>query len=402
VTATVPNPTLESDGARFGVPVSRLNYPNGIAGVHLSLAEMCRRIEDARSSFAMQQFGEMVVRNWARVPVSTVLTHKQCAQIFLDFVRAQVRYRPDPPGTEMTKSASILLCVQGAQICIPVGDCDDLTVAFDGLCAAYGIPVKILKQIFGESDQEHVLGLIEDDNGDWLPADPSAGPDKPVGWKAQATREDIIDPLDPATIQRVGANEAEFIGVGSVTGLVRNGFGAAHRRLSIPVRVGMGLTSEAEVDSLDSQLDTQYDALNTVITTACPGMTAADKSAWSGAYAAWKALHNYWQSLGHAPWYNVGAEIAAIFSTSDILQQMNPYAVNLAAWQQKAKVDCHGYTPPPTVVQTPVPPPGTPSGLADFAKAAAAVSGVIIVGTVAYVVVDAFGWLKAIAPKGSR
>jgi hypothetical protein len=405
VAATVSNPTLESDGQRFGVPVSRLSYPAGIGGVHLSLAEMCRRIEDARSSFSMQQFAEMVVRNWAQVPVSTVLTHRQCAQIFLDFVRAQVRYRPDPPGTEMTKSAAILLCVQGAQICIPVGDCDDLTVAFDGLCAAYGIPVKILKQIFGESDQEHVLGLIQDDNGDWLAADPSAGPDKPVGWKAKATHEDIIDPLDPATIQRVGANEAEFIGVGSlsqyrgrrqmrrlqqprsITGLVSTGLGAP---------VGVGLTSEAEVDSLDSQLDTQYDALNTVISTC--SMSAADKSAWQGTYAAWKTLHKYWQDLGHAPWYNVGAELAAVFSTGDVINQMNPYAATLSAWQQKAKVDCLGYVPPPVVVQTPLPPPGTPSGLADFAKAAAAVSGVIVVGTVAYIAIDALGWVNAFMP----
>jgi hypothetical protein len=409
VTATVSNPTLESDGARFGVPVSRLNYPNGIAGVHLSLSEMCRRIEDARSSFSMQQFAEMVVRNWARVPVSTVLTHRQCAQIFLDFVRAQVRYRPDPPGTEMTKSAAILMCVPGASICIPVGDCDDLTVAFDGLCAAYGIPVKILKQIFGESDQEHVLGLIQDDDGDWLPADPSAGPDKPVGWKAPATREDVIDPLDPASIRRVGANEAEFIGVGSS----RRGVGSQYRgrrqmRASPPrtvaglvssglvAPVGMGLTSEAEVDSLDAQLDAQYEALNKVISTC--SMSAADKTSWQGNFNAWKSLHNYWQALAHAPWYNVGAEIAAVFSTGDVILQMNPYAANLAAWQQKAKVECVGYTPPPAVVQTPVPPPGTPSGLADFAKAAAAVSGVIVVGTVAYIAIDALGWLHAFRP----
>jgi hypothetical protein len=402
---TTAYPTVESDGARFGVPVTRLNYPAGIGGVRLSLTEMSRRIYEGIRAPSMQQFAEMIVRNWAQVPVSRVLTHKECAQIFLDYVKANVRYRPDPPGTEVTKSAAITLCVPGAQMCIPVEDCDGLVVAFDSLCGAYGIPVRIIKQIFGESDQEHVLGEIQDDDGTWYPADPSGPPDRPVGWKAPATREDVIDPLDPATIQRVGANEAEFIGVGSfsryrdrrrpmrarpprtVAGLVSAGLGAP---------VGMGLTSEAEVDSLDAQLDAQYEALNKVISTC--SMSAADKTSWQGNFNAWKALHNYWQSLAHAPWYNVGAEIAAVFSTGDVILQMNPYAVNLAAWQQKAKAECAGYTPPPVVVQTPVAPPGTPSGLADFAKAAAAVSGVVVTATVAYIVVDALGWLKAFAP----
>src|SRR3981081_1516868 len=128
-------PTLEGDGQRFGVPVSRLNYPAGLGGVHLSLHEIARRIYEGMRSPSIQQFAEMIVRNWAQVPVSRPITHRQATQIFLDYVRANIRYRPDPPGLEMTKSAAITLCVPGAAICIPVEDCDGLVVALGSLCA---------------------------------------------------------------------------------------------------------------------------------------------------------------------------------------------------------------------------------------------------------------------------
>lgn len=389
MTATVSNPTLESDGARFGVPVSRQNYPNGLAGVHLSLAEMCRRIEDARSSFAMQQFGEMVVRNWARVPVSTVLTHKQCAQIFLDFVRAQVRYRPDPPGTEMTKSAAILLCVQGAQICIPVGDCDDLTVAFDGLCAAYGIPVKILKQIFGESDQEHVLGLIEDDDGTWYPADPSAGSDKPVGWKAPATREDIIDPLDPATIRRVGANEAEFIGVGafsqqrgrrrlaapkSITGLVRAGLGAGTR-----------FVWPSDVRDAKIRIDAKMKSVANDMA-GCAALSPSDKASWMLFFAAWRAF--YCDDMAgtctqpDVEWFGSGGA----------LDTCDQWEISLFQWQNRLAAVCR--------LSAPISKPPTPIGdqqdaVAEWLKGA---TGLVVAGTVAYVAVSALGWLDVFRP----
>ncbi len=408
---TTSYPTVEGDGARFGVPVSRLNYPAGIGGVHLSLTEMSRRIYEGIRAPSIQQFAEMVIRNWAQVPVSRVITNRDAAQIFLDYVKANVRYRPDPPGTEVTKSAAITLCVPGAQMCIPVEDCDGLVVAFDSLCGAYGIPVRIIKQVFGSSDQEHVLGEIQDDDGTWYPADPSGPPDKPVGWKAQATREDIIDPLDPATIQRVGANEAEFIGIGSryrgvgalsryrprsravtrsprtVSGLVSAGLGAC---------VGMG-ASASDVQALGVQLDAQYEALNTVITTSCPSMSASDRTAWEGAYTSWKTSYNHWISLINAPWYSIGQEVEAAFTlASTVIAEMQRYASVLADWQQRAKSICTGYAPPPAAAQaTPLPSGNT---LNDFAKATASVTGLVITGTLAYVIVDALGWLDVFKP----
>lgn len=248
---TTSSPTLEGDAQRFGVAVTRVGYPSGIAGVHLSLTEMSKRIYEGMRAPSMQQFAEMVVRNWAQVPVQQHLTNKQAAEIFLDFVRAQVRYRADPPNTELTKSASITLCVPGAAICIPVGDCDDGTVALGTLAAAYGIPVRIIKQTYGGEDQEHVLVAIQDDDGTWYPADWSA-PGKPLGWKAPASHEDVIDPSDPASIGLVGAPDAEFVGVGKVAflrapqrrntllGLVSVGLGA-------PIGVGAGFITPGDV-----------------------------------------------------------------------------------------------------------------------------------------------------------
>src|SRR4029077_12630597 len=125
----------------------------------------------------------------------------------------------------------------GAPMCIPVEDCDGLVVAYATLTTAYGIPSHVIKQYFGPDQQEHVLVEVQDDNGDWLSADPSVQ-DRPIGWRASALREDIIDPSDPSSIGLVGAPEAEFIGVGrvgvwrgsvvparSVVGLVRRGLG---------------------------------------------------------------------------------------------------------------------------------------------------------------------------------
>ena len=230
-------PTLEGDARLYGMAVKRVEYPAGIGGVRLSLSEIARRIYEGSRAPSMRAFAEGVIRNWARVPANVQVTNQQAAQTFLDYVRAAVRYRPDPPLTEYTQSAPISLCVPGAPMCVPVGDCDDLVTALATLAAAYGIPVHVVKQSFGGDQQEHVLVEMQDDAGQWLAADPSV-PDKPLGWKSPASHEDIIDPSDPSSIGLVGAPEAEFIGVGrigawhgrarmarSVVGLVSTGLG---------------------------------------------------------------------------------------------------------------------------------------------------------------------------------
>jgi hypothetical protein len=398
---TVANPTLASDGARFGIAVTQVDYPTGSAGVRMSLDQMARRIIDGMRSMSMRQFAEFVVRQ-AGVPPSAALTHRQAAQVFLDYVRANVRYRPDPANTELTQIAAVTLCVPGAAICIPVEDCDGLAVALLTLCGAYGMNVKILHQVFGSSDQEHVLGLIQDDNGDWLPVDPCGPVDKPVGWKASATHENVIDPLDPATIQRVGAREAEFIGIG--------GFAAHRRRVARSVgrfvgqgvgATGMGLVPIDSVTELDQQIDPQMDSLNSAVVT-CAALSPSDTAAWGGIYASWKTLHTRWQSFVNAPWYSALADIfAAAWAASDTLVQMQGYAATLKTWQGKVQSACSGYVAPPTaIVQPPAPTPGTATN--DITKAVGAITGIIVAGTVAYVVVESVGWLNVLKPRAAN
>jgi len=387
------------------VPVTRVEYPSGVAGVRLSLSEMASRIYEGIRTSSMQGFAEFVVRNWAQVPAQQHLTNRQAAQIFLDFVRAQIRYRPDPPNTELVKSAAITLCVPGAPMCIPVEDCDGLTVAFLTICGAFGIPVRIIKQTYGSQDQEHVLGEIQDDDGTWYPADPSA-PGKPLGWKASASHEDVIDPSDPASIGMVGAPEAEFIGVGRVANHfarrhARGVAGMVERGLGRPV--GMGLVSLDDVTSFGQQLDPQMVSVNLAVTT-CTGLAASDVAAWGGFYASWKILYSRWQQLSAPPWYAWPDYIAAAWGASDMLSSMQQYQVTLASWQQKVKASCSGYSPPPSPAAPPSGAPPLPGGgtVDQLTKVVTSVTGVIIAGTVAYVVVDALGWLDILKPRATR
>lgn len=99
---------------------------------------------------------------------------------------------------------------------VTVSNCDDLVVALGSLMGAYGIPIKVMKQSFGSSDQEHVLIMFDAGGGRWLAADPSAPKSKPIGWRADASKEVVIDPSDPKSIGIIDGPEAEFVGVGKI------------------------------------------------------------------------------------------------------------------------------------------------------------------------------------------
>ena len=206
--------SAEADGARFGVKVDRRKY----TGTPHTLETMAKFIREGSTSLAMKQFAEMVVKA-AGVEPSVFITNEAAAQILLDYVRKNVRYRPDPNQVEFVQSAPITLCIPGASICIPVGDCDDRVVALGSLMGAYGIPVKIVKQTFGENaDEEHVFMIFETNSGKWSAADPSDPDEHPVGWSARASKEVVIDPLDPSNS---GEQFQEFVGVGHLSGIKR-------------------------------------------------------------------------------------------------------------------------------------------------------------------------------------
>jgi len=221
-------PSTESDSKQLNVKVDRRPY----TGTKYTLEKMAAYIKDGSVSPSMRQFAEMVVRN-AGVAPREKLSNRRAAEILLGYVKSNVRYRPDPENVEMVQEPHITLCVPGASICIPVEDCDGLTVALGSLMGAYGIPVMIMKQTFSDgSDEEHVLIIFKNDDGRWLPADPSAPSGMGVGFRApvgSSGKEVVIDPLDPG---KTGTQAAEFVGIGRIMiGTVRDDVVATQTRL---------------------------------------------------------------------------------------------------------------------------------------------------------------------------
>lgn len=290
--------------------ITRVEYPVGVAGVHLSLTEIAGRIREGGRTPSIRAFAEMVVRQ--KVPPAQHTSAKQAAEILLEYIVDNVRYRADPPMTEWTQSANVTLCVNGAPMCIPVGDCDDLIVALGSLLMAYGIPVRVVKQTFGYGDQEHVLIEFQDEGGSWIAADPTPrSPSMPVGQKAIATHEDYINPLDPSAIGMVaGTPDAEFIGVGKMD-----------RQKSV-TRRGVG------VITANSYSQASVDLANQVVAV----IAAGDIYMNASPAELTQAVSSY-QAAGNAGATSVGPEIDAAGSpfTSAFTQQAWTLNAALAA-----------------------------------------------------------------------
>jgi hypothetical protein len=109
------NPNLDKIA---GLPVATEAYPEGEEGIQKSLAAMCRKIREGMSTAVMKSFAGNVLKQYG-FPTSV---YDRTAAL-LDFVRKNVAYAPDALGTEQIQSAAITLCVEGAPVCIPVGDC---------------------------------------------------------------------------------------------------------------------------------------------------------------------------------------------------------------------------------------------------------------------------------------
>ena len=114
-------PTLEQDRKTYGVRIDRQEFPVGVAGVRLSLSEIARRIREGGRTPSIRAFAENVVRQ--TIPPSQATSSRQAAAALLEYVIQNVRYRPDVPLTEWVQGAAITLCVNGAPMCIPIGDC---------------------------------------------------------------------------------------------------------------------------------------------------------------------------------------------------------------------------------------------------------------------------------------
>ena len=198
-----------NNAKKAGIRVTRKAYPVGVAGVKLSLEEIARRIREGRLDPAVRGWaGDALIK--AGRPVSdparmTALLHA---------VRAATVFVPDPVGAEYNVSAAGTLCLR-PNLCVRAADCDDLVVLIGSVLMSVGIPVIVVKQTFGEGDQEHVMIKAQDtQTGNWLRIDPST--DHPVGQSLDASAEFELDPMQPSTIGLRGVPDAEYVGIGRV------------------------------------------------------------------------------------------------------------------------------------------------------------------------------------------
>lgn len=331
-------PSVEADAKNFKVAVDRQPY----TGTGYTLAKMAAYIREGSISPAMKQFAEMVVRD-AGVPASEQTSNLQAAQILLTYVKKNVRYRPDPDNVEMVQSGAISLCVPGAQMCIPVGDCDDATVALGCLMGAYGIPVKILKQTFGsDAPEEHVLIIFRTDDGRWLPADATAPLDVGVGWRANASQEVIVDPLDPGD---TGTQASEFVGIGKFE--ISIGVQRDQREVQMPRQVlkkikKIGLSSDSYVASLQDLVASQSVRVALAVEACSATLDVATQTNWN--VLARRAL----------AFASMDPSTASVDEGNAVLAALNTFTASLVA------AGCSSAADVPTVTAPIAPPPGPP------------------------------------------
>lgn len=192
----------------LAVPFVREPYPDGEAGIQKSLHEMCTKIREAAPQPVFRSFAGNILRQ-ANFPRS----NQDKATAHFNHVQRCVGYAHDPPGTELIQNPMITLCVEGAPVCIPIEDCDGIAVALASLCAASGLEVEVVRQIFGEGHQQHVICEVKLEDGKWFPLDATT-PRFKAGQKARASRETRMNPWKNGA--PVGL-KAEFVGIGALT-----------------------------------------------------------------------------------------------------------------------------------------------------------------------------------------
>lgn len=205
-----------------GARVVRESYPEGEAGIQKSLREICARVREGAPTPIMRSFAGNVLRQ-AGFP----RTNRERATALCNHVKNTVGYAHDPPGTELIQSAAVTLCVEGAPVCIPLGDCDDVSCALATLCAASGMEVEIVRQFFGSDHQQHVLCEAKLEDGSWFPLD-ATSPKLQPGHKAIARKETRMNPWGGETVTGL-SDQAEFIGIGALPVLGMGSDGNYHK-----------------------------------------------------------------------------------------------------------------------------------------------------------------------------
>lgn len=197
--------------------VDRQPWPGKQGGKRVTRVEMAKRVRDGMRDPNIQAIAGNVLRDRG-APTST----RARVECLRDYVRESTLYAPDPPMTEMIKAAKHTLCA-GNALCIPIGDCDDLTVALGALIGAAGIDVRILQIEYGGSAQSHVLlEFGDEDIGKWLTVDPSP-PYPPIGYRPACEEILVCEPHNPEHVAEGSTREGMFIGVGRADGRIGSG-----------------------------------------------------------------------------------------------------------------------------------------------------------------------------------
>ena len=220
----------------------RGEYPSGVAGVKLSLEAIAQHIREGANDKDVQGVA-MDALLAAGVDGRTHGTSARAKMdVLLAYVRANTVYTQDPPGTELVKSAAAMLCLRPG-LCIRGGDCDDMCILLGSMLLSVGVPVMVVKQRWGLTDQEHVLIEAQDDSGRWIPLDPSTN--VPSGSKTPSSDEFRLDPSNPSMIGLTGAPEAQFVSIGATPGFPIRAMGTVRMRGLSPRTVGVVSTPTA-------------------------------------------------------------------------------------------------------------------------------------------------------------
>jgi transglutaminase-like putative cysteine protease len=219
-----------------GINFQRESYPEGEEGIQKSLRAICQKVREGAPTPVMRSFAGNILRQ-AGFP----RTNRDKASVLCNYVKQNVGYVHDPPGTELIQSAAVTLCVDGAPVCIPIGDCDDEVTALMTLCAAAGMEVEAVRQFFGAQHQQHVLCEAKMEDGSWFPLDATALK-LPPGKKAHATKETRMSPWASSDITGL-SDQAEFIGIGALPVM---GLGADGRYHHLASEVALGTSEPIE------------------------------------------------------------------------------------------------------------------------------------------------------------